>query len=303
MFSDIRLSDHNKIDDYVALTCDAISIGNEGCEYKVPAAPEVTKIGERVIEHGKRFKLVTPILFGSAGEAVVSIIEHVCAHFKKNIEIVFNDLSILPVAQKMTQAYGSVFTAGRFLAASFLNDPWRHLYLDEEDEHVRQWYLSSDFNERHKKSLYKEYGVSGVEENMFEEARASFGELSDDGFRVNIHHDAYNISITRCCHTARFFDAQLPHCSDRCNEIVTATLSDYYPYSKMNDPDGDYFLPVDDQMRAVHPEYCVCGNIIQASPPCRDMKKFERCCDFIFDSRWWHHSMADLQQHIVGMQS
>lgn len=236
---EVRLSDVRQLDDVLGLDIDAVSLGSDGCAYKVPDAGTLKSAHDRVVGSGKAFKVVTPFLTCNHYDAMMRLV-HSLAEWDAPVQIVANDYALLHGAKEVWASSKLKPVAGICLSCSYgqvvrgyeiaegFNETLAASGLSKEDMDLSQWILDvlsqNSMHCRIRVKLLKEkYHVMGTEVQLVEGVVPSLKRIRGLGLELTAHSGRVVATMSRACPTARFFKQSPPACTDRCNKVTELT--------------------------------------------------------------------------------
>lgn len=274
MAVEVRLSDADQLDAALGLDADIISLGSDGCPYKVPDVDLLRRTRERVMAAGKAFKVVTSVVPCNHYERMVGLI-HSLAEQDEPVQVVVNDYGLLYGAKEVwassrLQPVAGVLMSlsrGRIIRGKEITDGFVHALTaagrPKEMIDLYKWLVGvTDQNSMHcrmRVRLLKEsFRVVGMECELAERVLPSLKAIRDLGLRVSAHVGRIVATVSRACPTARFFRESPPACAGRCNEVSTLTARGLSPLGVGAVLDSE----TEQRVLAAIPKFHIRGNVV-----------------------------------------
>ena len=223
MRSEIRTGDDNRVDDLIMINPDTIGIGDEGCYYRLPAVEKALAVKQKIERAGIRFRLITPKIFQNHFDEVIYLIRRL-SESGKNYHLTVNDLGLLHICREKGILPDYV-TLGRGMTRSFMECPWYENLLRDEEEELQRTIIQNYMAHKVKLDFFNQYGVNAIEANMVNEQEDAYGNIVDNGWKVNVHYGYMTVSVARICQTAKYHRINPPDCFEKCSERLTLQMT------------------------------------------------------------------------------
>ncbi|MEM2897658.1 MAG: hypothetical protein QXG01_08880 [Candidatus Bathyarchaeia archaeon] len=202
--------------------CDDIRFGSEFCEQLLPSLTELEKGYEITKGCGKNFTYVTPRLSNRGIEKVREHLEFL--NKKGSLKLVVNDLGTLNIIKDFHNLY---LILGRQLMrvparSPFVNDGvWSPVIKERGSLFSKKWFKkifsSTSLNYVRTIEFYRSLGVRGADFDWIKSIFPSLKDLLKAGITPYLYLHLVPVTVTRRCHTARFFGERDPEkCSRPC---------------------------------------------------------------------------------------
>jgi len=212
----VKMENLKMLDEALKTECEEICFGSEFCEWKLPSLNLLKRVYKKIKESGKKSIYVTPRV---TDQNVKKLKEHLdFLNTKEAASIIVNDLGILSLSSNYPNLKPYL---GRQLVYIPSRCPWGKI-SDEpmgffEKRQVKRIFYQTSLNFEPTIQFFKSYGVEGVEVDWIPECFPSYKLLVENGLNVFIDLQLLPVTITRRCHTARFFGEEKPEkCSRPC---------------------------------------------------------------------------------------
>ena len=210
---DLRIVDYNNYAEAAEIDVDCISLGDEGCVYRLPDPFTLKKILLSLLSIKVKPRLVTPKVGESELEIVLQLVK-TAAEFGDRIDLIVNDLGVLQfsieIASKMNIYFGRVF------ARSIIDCPWYQFILRKEIPEVRDGFTKHAYDHKEKIDLLRSYNIKGIEVNNLSGIEKSILQITRNNTEVNAHYGRRLLTLGRGCITARHFDLGIKKCLSVC---------------------------------------------------------------------------------------
>ncbi len=210
---ELRLLNTKDIDFALELDVDCISVGDEGCPYRIPFKNELYSLVNRIFSAGIKPKLVTPRVAQRDFNIIENAID-LLIDFGIDMDIVVNDLGVLQLCRE--KKAGLRIFLGRLIARSISDCPWGEYSLRNEKESIREILQGHSFNDDEKIELMKQLNIKGIEVNSAKNIESSLMSISSKEILVNVHFGNKLLTVGRDCITARHFKLKPIECKEEC---------------------------------------------------------------------------------------
>lgn len=280
----IRISNLNQLDDVLKLNPDAVGIGSETCVYKVPEYEEIKKAFIKLENAGIEAELITPFIPEEHLQRITDIVKNLINE-KRKFSLTVNDLGLLRKLDKEVPDKKLDIYIGHVYSTSFENCPWHEKVLSEESDFIREGWCQNNFTNDLLLEYIKKQGVTGIEIEMLPTMlNKSALFFRDRNIKTKGMIDYIPSSITRACHTARYYGALPPgECQDYCDKVINARFTHRYIPDDLEKP----YEPINEELiRPLTPDYLVLGNSVCCKRECDVNKQNINNVDYItFDFR------------------
>jgi len=229
----VQLDRFDLLQEALASDCDNIRFGPEFCEVKIPTTQALKEAYGLTREASKSFTYVSPRVSNSSIERIR---EHISYLAGESAAIVVNDLGSLRIALGFPSLH---IHWGRQLAYVPARCPWNESPIGTgllEKRRLKLIMSESSLDQPFMTDNLLAMRVRDLEIDCLTESMRSAKDLVKNGFTLHAHLDGIPVTVTRKCHTARFFGEHDPeHCSKPCDskaimlkeETVGVTLTLY----------------------------------------------------------------------------
>jgi len=197
--------------------CGGIRFGMEFCEWKIPSLEALKRAHGEVMDVGKSFTYVVPILTNEGIEKTREHLAYLGDH--EGVEVVIGDLGVL----NMLQEYDSLrFRLGRPRVYIPGRAPWDQITRMPNPSFfarrkVEKIFYQTNLNYGRALEYYRGLGVEGADVDWIPKSFPYYKKIVRNGFRLALHTYAVPAAVTMRCHTARFLGEDEPAlCSKPC---------------------------------------------------------------------------------------
>lgn len=261
----LRLSSPKQLQPALELTPDAIGFGNEGCVYKVPEIEVIRDLVKTLDNAGVKAHLLTPFVPPRHLERMVKLLREL-HDWGVKLDVTINDYGVMHTVAEQRLTGRLNYFIGHIYSTSFENCPWSSKVLCEESEFIRDSWCQNNFTNDLLLDHLADHGVGGIEIEMLPiMLNKSAPYLKARNMQVKGLLDYIPSSVTRACHTARYYD-QSPSsaCADLCDTPINARFTHRYDPENQKTP----WLPIDEELlRPWTPDYLLLGNMIFIKRP------------------------------------
>lgn len=215
---DYRIGKGGSIEHAIKAGVHYISIGDEGCVYRLPNKSEIKHQLEQIFGMGIKARFVTP----KAGEREINVISNAVrtvAEFGKEVDLIINDLGVLQICRKMKLEYPNInIILGRLMTRSIIDCPWGELAIRNESSEIKEDFKRHSYDQKEKIELMHQVGVKGIEVNSIKGIADSITRIMENNIDVSVHFDRRLLTVGRNCITARYYSVKFPHCKAVCGK-------------------------------------------------------------------------------------
>jgi hypothetical protein len=197
--------------------CEGIRFGSEFCEWKIPNLEALKKAYEKVMDAGKTFTYVTPIVSNDGIDKLSKQLAYL--RELKDVEVIIGDIGVL----NLLQDYKSLqLRLGRPRVYIPARSPWSQItrlpnpsFFNRRK--VEKIFYQTSLNYVRSLDYYKSLGVKGADVDWIPKCFSHYRKIVKNGFNLAIHAYAFPVAVTMRCHTARFLGEEEPSlCTKPC---------------------------------------------------------------------------------------
>ncbi|MDP5272826.1 hypothetical protein [Chengkuizengella axinellae] len=252
-----------------------LSIGHTGCMYKMISLSDQSLI--RISEIGKRVKIEIPVLFDAHFDWFQRNLDR---WLKYSDHLVVNDWGTLSYLHEKGISSEVELSLGRKLAHSYFHSPWSvYIFQEEEAADTESW---SELNLANNEMVewLKESRINEIEIDPLPQLIPSIQYLRSSGFKINGFHGYPLVSMSRSCHTLRYFDEKKGNCQHLCNTAIQLGAKERW--NRFEDVMEHISKPIREELG----QFLVYGNIVVQNKQI-EIENIEKEMDsWIFDSRF-----------------
>lgn len=211
---EIRIHHTNieQLDGSILNDFETISIGHPSCIHKLSGIDE--KVIENLLIKDKNIKVEIPILFDSHIEWLEKKLEE---WIQYPIGLVVNDIGTLYFLKQRSLPPKIEVIFGRQLVFSYMHSPWNETIFLEEDPTIRNEWADLNIKNEEMVHFLTEYNVNEIEMDLLPQYHSSIDYLKNRGFKISGFYGYPIVSISRSCHSVRFYDGKIGVCQHLCD--------------------------------------------------------------------------------------
>lgn len=290
----IRISDLKQLENVIKLKPDAVGIGSETCVFKVPEYEEIKEVFKKLENANIEVELITPFIPENHLQRIVDMVKAL-VNDEKNFSLTINDLGLLRRLNTDIPDKNFDIYIGHVYSTSFENCPWHEKVLSKESDFIKEGWCQNNFTNDLLLEYIKKQGVNGIEIEMLPMMlNKSSLYFRDRKIKTKGLIDYIPSSITRACHTARYYGELPPgKCQEYCNKVINARFTHRYIPDDMEKP----YEPINEELiRPLTPDYMLLGNAIFCKRECDVNKQNINNVDYItFDVRTFEYDELALR--------
>jgi hypothetical protein len=259
---------------------DRISVGSEGCMYKVPAEKELIDLLYKAVANGKSFSLVLPKI---SEKFMMTALEKINKINEQKIPytLIANDFGLLYACEKEGLLPQEV-VIGRGVSRSFADCLWYEHILRDEDDYNKRTMIQNNMYDEDKKNVLNKFKVSGVECNMHINQEESYKNLFQLGYQVHVHYNYISVAFSRACQTARYHNVQAGNCKECCEKPINLTMNKIWTRDVTMKSREEQ---INRRIAELEPEFILHGNVLyRKSKEDADKLSLDYVSTIIFDS-------------------
>ena len=244
---EVSVKDYKNIDKYLNISCNTISIGDEGCIWKLPCIDELKELSQKVLDKGYKLKIITPRIPQEHFNKVVDRIKSL-NEITRNYTLVINDLGLLDYCYD-NNILPDKISMGRSISRSIEECPWYKEMVKNEKENLQLDLTSNSLVEEEKIELFSKYGVDEIESSLLPNAHYAYEWLNRKGWKINGYIGNLTMAYSRNCQYAKYKKLATGKCIEECNEkikIKMISASDGYKkfdaVNKYSDEQFEFFI-------------------------------------------------------------
>ena len=199
--------------------CNEIRVGAEFCENKIPPLPDIISGLEMIKKAGKKASVIYPRLSNRKMAEVNDHLEQINRHFD-SIQVVANDLGIVNRIQKEKLTHLNFLLGRQLISLPGRARPPMSQIMGKENLLSKftdkQLFNKSNFNYSLTLEFLKQNGIAGFEIDFIPQAFPQLDIFTRANLEIYIHFPSVLISLTRKCHTARYFKKNSHSCGQLC---------------------------------------------------------------------------------------
>jgi len=221
----VQTDELNRLREALESYCDEVRYGPEFCEWKIPDLSTLKKAYSLTVDKGKVFAYVTPRVSTDGIKKIREQIDFLSG--KGKILVVINDFGVLSILGDYPELKPHL---GRQLIYIPGRSPWLRfnakdivryfpssLTMKIEMGPVEDLYSRTSLNYAPTSEFFQRYGIKDVDVDWIPRCFPYYGLLVKKGFGLSVHLHLVLVTITRRCHTARFFgEEKAETCSKPC---------------------------------------------------------------------------------------
>lgn len=219
---EINVKRYKDIEKYLDIKCNTISVGDEGCIWKLPETSELKILADKILSKGYSFKFITPRVPQEHFETVINIIKFLSEQTKK-YTLVINDFGVLEYAYE-NHFLPEGISIGRSISRSVEECPWYEDVIKNEGEKFKIDLSTNNFTDNEKIDLFRDYGVDEIESSLLPQSHYGYEWIKEKGWKVNAHVGNVTVAYSRNCQYAKFKKLSIGRCSDDCNDKVNIKM-------------------------------------------------------------------------------
>ncbi len=190
--------------------CDGVRFGMEFCEWKIPTLETLKRAHEKVVDAGKRFTYIVPILSNEGIEKIRGQLAYLGEY--EGVEVVIGDIGALNLLQgyeglRLRLGRPRVYIPGRSPWDQITRMPNPSFFARRKVEKI---FYQTNLNYGRALEYYRGLGVEGADVDWIPESFPHYRKIVRNGFRLAIHTYAVPAAVTMRCHTARFLGEEEP---------------------------------------------------------------------------------------------
>jgi hypothetical protein len=192
--------------------CATISIGHPSCIHKLTGMD--VNVLENLLNKDKSVKIEIPILFDSHIEWLENELE---TWIKYPVGLVVNDMGVLYYLKQRSLPPDIEIILGRRLVFSYMHSPWYENIFLEEEPYIRNEWADLNIKNEEMVNFLHEYNIKEIETDLLPQYRSSIKYLKKRGFKVSGFYGYPIASLSRSCHSVRFYGGKIGECQHLCD--------------------------------------------------------------------------------------
>ena len=200
----------SQLGEALASRCEGVRFGMEFCEWKIPTLETLKRAHEKVVDAGKRFTYIVPILSNEGIEKIRGQLVYLGEY--EGVEVVIGDIGALNLLQgydglRLRLGRPRVYIPGRSPWDQITRMPNPSFFARRKVEKI---FYQTNLNYGRALEYYRGLGVEGADVDWIPESFRHYRKIVRNGFRLAIHTYAVPAAVTMRCHTARFLGEEEP---------------------------------------------------------------------------------------------
>ena len=201
----------------LASQCDGVRFGMEFCEWKIPTLDALKRAHAEVMDAGKAFTYVVPILSNEGIEKIRGQLAFLGDY--EGVEVVIGDIGALNLLQeydglRLRLGRPRVYIPGRSPWDQITRMPNPSFFARRKVEKI---FYQTNLNYGRALEYYRSLGVEGADVDWIPKSFPYYKKIVRNGFRLAIHTHAVLSAVTMRCHMARFLgEAEPALCTKPC---------------------------------------------------------------------------------------
>jgi hypothetical protein len=207
----------SQLGEALASRCDGVRFGMEFCEWKLPTLDALKRAYTDVMDAGKAFTYVVPILSNEGIEKIQGQLAFLGDY--DGVEVVIGDIGVLNLLQeydglRLRLGRPRVYIPGRSPWDQITRMPNPSFFSRRKVEKI---FYQTNLNYGRALEYYRSLGVEGADVDWIPKSFPHYKKIVKNGFRLAVHTYALPAAVTMRCHTARFLgEAEPALCTKPC---------------------------------------------------------------------------------------
>ncbi len=218
----VSVKDYKEIEKYLNICCNTISIGDEGCVWKLPSIDEFKELALKILDRKYKLKVITPRVPQEHFDDIADKIRAL-SKITKEYTLVINDFGLLDYCYD-NGILPEKISIGRSISRSIEECPWYEEMVRNEKDIFKLDLISNSLVEEEKIELLSKYGVDEIESSLLPKAHYAYQWIKKKGWKVNAHIGNITMAYSRNCQYAKYKKLSIGECSEKCNEKVDIKL-------------------------------------------------------------------------------